>query len=589
MEDDERKHMKEKLAGNELAQQRERLIELENAVAELGKTLESVRQSEKRYRHIVEDHTEFICRFRSGGIINFANPALHRLTGQAPGSLVGESFFSYIPSPDREVVERAISSLTTENPMSTVEHRVITTDGSISWQQWTNRAIFNTKGRLIEYQSVGRDITALKQAEEALRKSEEKYRHMLDNVTDGIYMIGADGYFTYLNRASLTRSGLPEDQYTACHYLDMVAPEDRERVRANFERVMRGEENPPYELCTKTRGGRNVSLEVKSRPLFEGEKVVGLLGIARDITARKQAEEALHRSEEKYHVLLESISDGVYHLDATGRFVYMNRSGLQRTGFTEENLQTFHFLDIAAPEEREKVQANFEKVMKGKEVPPFELKYVIRKGRTVHVEVRYRPIIENRTVVGLVGITRDITDRKKAEELILNAKNRLEQMVNTRTKELEEKNEQLSLRTRSLEEMNTALDVLLKKIENDKREIENNIRANLQESLFPLLFNLKNSKLSEAQKACINVMEETVNAIATPFMKNLRLRHSNLSPKEIQVAGLIKEGRTTKEIATILNVSVKDVEFHRYNIRKKLNLTRKKTSLSAYLSQLFDH
>jgi PAS domain S-box-containing protein len=589
MKNDERKQMKGRLAGNELARQRERLVELEEAVAELGKTLEAVKQSEKRYRHIVEDHTEFICRFRPGGIINFANPALNRLTGQAPGSLVGKSFFSYIPSPDREGVERAISSLNTENAVSTVEHRVIMIDGSISWQQWTNRAIFDTKGRFVEYQSVGRDITALKQAEEALRKSEEKNRHILDNVTDGIYMIGADGYFTYLNRASLKRSGLPEDQYNACHYLDMVAPEDRERVRANFERVMRGEENPPYELCTKNRDGRNVSLEVKSRPLFEGEKVVGLLGIARDITARKQAKAALRKSEEKYRVLLESISDGVYHLDATGRFVYMNRSALQRTGFTEENLQTFHFLDIAAPEEREKVRANFEKVMKGKEVPPFELKYVSRNGRTVHVEVRYRPIIENRTVVGLVVITRDITDRKKAEELILNAKNRLEQMVNTRTKELEEKAEQLSLRTRSLEEMNTALDVLLKKIENDKREIENNIRANLQESLFPLLLNLKNSKLSEAQKACINVMEETVNAIAAPFVKNLRLRHSILTPKEIQVCSLIKEDRTTKEIAAILNVSVKDVEFHRYNIRKKLNLTRKKTSLSAYLSQLFDH
>ena len=87
----------------------------------------------------------------------------------------------------------------------------------------------------------------------------------------------------------------------------------------------------------------------------------------------------------------------------------------------------------------------------------------------------------------------------------------------------------------------------------------------------------------------LTVMEEAVNAIAAPFMKNLRLKHPNLSSKEIQVSSLIREGRTTKEIATILNVSVKDVEFHRYNIRKKFNLTRKKTSLSAYLSQLSDH
>lgn len=580
--------MKEQ-TGSECVKERERLIALEHKVAELGNTLESVKQNEKRYRHIVEDHTEFICRFCPGGIINFANPAIHRLTGRAPGSLIGQSFFSYIPSPDREEMERAISSLTTENPVSTVEHRVIMPDGSVSWQQWTNRAIFDTKGRFIEYQSVGRDITALKQAEESLRKSEEKYRNILDNVTDGIYMVGADGYLIYLNRVSLKRTGLPDDHYTACHYLDLIAPEDRDRVRANFERVMRGEENPPYELRTIIRDGRNFIMEVKSRPLFEDDVVVGLLGIARDITARKKAEEALRQSEEKRHALLESISDGVFHLDASGRFVYMNRSGLQRTGLTKENLHTFRFRDMVTPGERKKVQAHFKNALKGDEVPPFELKYFNRKGQTIYVEIRYRPVFEDRTVVGVVGISRDITDRKEAEALILNAKDRLEQMVDMRTKELEDKTEQLALRTRNLEEMNTVLNVLLKKIEDDKKEIENNIRANLQASLFPHLENLKNSSLSEAQEACITVMEEAVNNIATPFIKNLRLKHSNLSSKEIQVSSLIKDGRTTKEIATILNVSVKDVEFHRYNIRKKFNLTRKKESLSAYLSQLFDH
>ena len=93
------------------------------------------------------------------------------------------------------------------------------------------------------------------------------------------------------------------------------------------------------------------------------------------------------------------------------------------------------------------------------------------------MEIRYRPILENQAVVGVAGISRDITDRKEAEALILNAKDRLEQMVDMRTKELEDKTEQLALRTRNLEEMNTALNVLLKKIENDKKEIENNIRV----------------------------------------------------------------------------------------------------------------
>jgi PAS domain S-box-containing protein len=456
--------MKDNSEENELVLQLERIRELEGSMAELNKTLEAVKQSEERYRHIVEDQTEFVCRFRPGGIITFANPALHRLTGQEQESLVGQSFFSLISSPDREIVESEIASLNVKKNVSTTEHRVLMPDCSEHRYQWTIRAVFSKSGRFIEYQSTGRDITNLRETEEALRRSEESYRNLIENVSDGVYKLNAKGYFTFINPISMQRMGVSEKDYQSCHYLDFVIPEHHEKVGGQFERVMKGQETQPYELQYRNREGQLRTVEVKSKPIFKNRKVVGLLGISRDISIRKQA-----------------------------------------------------------------------------------------------------------------------------EEMILNAKNRLEQMVETRTKELEDKTEQLGLRTRNLEEMNTALNVLLNKIENDKKELENNIRANLQESLFPHLENLKNSNLGEAQRACVTVMEETVNTIATPFIKNLRLKHSNLSSKEIQVSSLIKEGRTTKEIATILNVSVKDVEFHRYNIRKKLNLTRKKTSLSAYLSQLFDH
>ncbi len=87
----------------------------------------------------------------------------------------------------------------------------------------------------------------------------------------------------------------------------------------------------------------------------------------------------------------------------------------------------------------------------------------------------------------------------------------------------------------------------------------------------------------------MSAMEEAVKSVAAPFMQNLRMKLPNLSSREMLVAGLIKDGRTTKDIAAILNTSVKAVEFHRYNIRKKLRLTRSKSSLSAYLSHLLGH
>ncbi len=453
-----------------------------------------------------------------------------------------------------------------------------------------------TKAQLLgELDELRRKAADLSSAAEELSKiraqmeSSERFRYILDQISDGVYKIDARGYFTYLNSVSLKRTGLSASTYGSCHYLEIIIPEDRELARDYFERIMQGNEDPPHVYRVKGSDGHTYYREVKSKPIFEQGKVVEMLGISRDITVRKEVEEALRRSEEKYQSLLENISDGVFRLNASGHFEYMNRSGRKRVGVSEDNLHTVRFLDMVAPDEREKVRTHFEKAMNGREVPPFELKYVNPKGRAVYVEIQYRPILEDQKVVGVSGISRDITERKKAEEILFDAKNRLEQMVEMRTRELQDKTEQLADRSRNLEEMNTALSVLLKKIENDKKEIENNIRANLEESLFPHLESLKSSKPSEAQKACISAMEQAVKSVATPFMQNLRMKLPNLSSREMLVAGLIKDGRTTKDIAAILNTSVKAVEFHRYNIRKKLRLTRSKSSLSAYLSHLLDH
>ena len=125
------------------------------------------------------------------------------------------------------------------------------------------------------------------------RSGEARYRQILDHVSDGVYIIDTRGYFVYLNENSLSRSGLSADRYTSCHYLEMVAPEHRQRARENFDRVMQGNENPPYELCIRGLDGREHVREVKSTPLFENGHVVGLLGVSRDITARKQAEEII--------------------------------------------------------------------------------------------------------------------------------------------------------------------------------------------------------------------------------------------------------------------------------------------------------
>lgn len=142
--------------------------------------LHQLKESEEKYRSIVEDQTELICRFLPGGLLTFVNEAYCRYFGKKREELLGNSFMKFIPDEDYEQVERHFMLINRENPVANHEHRVISHNGEICWQHWTNRAIFDKQGNFIEFQSVGCDITERKRMEEELRKRIEDLEKFYD-------------------------------------------------------------------------------------------------------------------------------------------------------------------------------------------------------------------------------------------------------------------------------------------------------------------------------------------------------------------------------------------------------------------------
>jgi DNA-binding CsgD family transcriptional regulator len=168
----------------------------------------------------------------------------------------------------------------------------------------------------------------------------------------------------------------------------------------------------------------------------------------------------------------------------------------------------------------------------------------------------------------LYSIIHDTTKRKQAEL------------------SLKERRKDLENKTHELEEVNAALKVLLKHRDEDKKDFEEKIVANVKKLVFPYVEKLYNSQLNDRQMVYLNIIKSNLVDIITPFLHQLSSKYSDLTPSEIQIAGLVKDGKTTKEIADLFNSSTGTIDFHRNNLRKKLGLLNTKTNLRSFLLSL---
>jgi PAS domain S-box-containing protein len=195
-----------------------------------------LRRSEEKYRVIIEDMTELICRWKPGEILTYVNDAYCRYFNKKPEELIGQSFITLIPEEDWDKVRSYFASLSPENPVSTYEHRVFCTNGEICWQQWTNRAFFDGKGNIIEYQSVGCDITKYKRAEEALQESEERFRRLYERVPLGYQSLDEEGRFINVNQAWLDLLGYSRDEVIGRWFGNFLAPHEIDALKERFPR-----------------------------------------------------------------------------------------------------------------------------------------------------------------------------------------------------------------------------------------------------------------------------------------------------------------------------------------------------------------
>lgn len=266
---------------------------LHATLEKLEATNAALRESEARYRAIVEDQTELICRSRSDGIVTLINETNCRYWGMRREEILGHDLRRFVHPDDVPLLNQHLASLTRESPVGTIEHRVMLSSGEVRWQQWTNRALYNGD-RLVGYQSVGRDVTERRRVEEQLYRSERQFKAIAENAPDIIARYDLQFRYLYVNPAFQPATGLAPDAVLGRTHRELGVPETIASLwDARFQAAISSKSVQTVEFeLNSPRGMRAYESRIVPELDPDGH-VESLLAISRDITERRQQALAL--------------------------------------------------------------------------------------------------------------------------------------------------------------------------------------------------------------------------------------------------------------------------------------------------------
>jgi PAS domain S-box-containing protein len=435
----------------------------------------------------------------------------------------------------------------------------------------------------------------LEMQNEELRRAQLAREEARDKFFD-LYQFAPIGYFTFdemariqdVNLTGANLFGFQRSELVSMKFTSLIAHESQDSFYIFCQRIFESETHQTCELKLKKQDGQLFFAKLDSVAVLDKFRKSRLIRTAlTDITEQTRAGELVRKSEKKIRQIFNqmvsgyALTEAVFDDDGNPqdyKYIEVNRAFEIHTGKQRSQVVGKTLLEVFPETERYWVES---------------LQTVVLTGNPVQIE-NYHSGIDKyfllsgfRPQTGRVAFTFiDITKRVRLEDAMKAAHGNLEKQISARTSELKRANKKLKMQAINLSETNTALRVLLKQRETDKLELEEKVFLNIKELILPYLEKLKNRGLGSKEMTFINIIDSNIEDIVSPFVRNFSARMYRLSPTEIQVLNLIKQGKTTKEIADSMHLATSTIDFHRHNIRKKIGINNKKINLASYLKSL---
>ena len=398
------------------------LCELLAQAFEKVQTKEDQRKSERKYRSLVEGAAAGIITVDPKGIFTFVNEAICEMMGYSEKELLGKFFADFVhPDDKKRVLQIFQSFLKAPSGKLSFEFRVIHRKGHVV-HLYATPTIFTFNNEVVGSHAIITDITERKSAEEALREAKEKWISLTGNTNDIVMIVDNQGIIQYINT---TIPPYTPEETVGKRVYEYVPREQHDVMRKSLRKVFKTGEPDSYEVSSNIPKSGTLWFSTKAVPIKSDEKVVSVILISADITERKESEERIRASEERYRSLVELAPDCIMTFDLKGVITSCNTAATEMSGYSKDELVGKHFTKIGPIRVRDipKYLKMLASTLRGKVPKPFELIYHHKDGTQAFGEVRFSLIKERDKTVGIQAIMRDITERKKMEKVLEHQRN----------------------------------------------------------------------------------------------------------------------------------------------------------------------
>ncbi len=401
--------------------------QLEAFNQQLAASNKLIEQEKNFVENLLETAPSFITVLNIDGNISLFNRFAEKLTGYSKEEVAGKNWFDlFIPQKEKDQITEVFSQVLQNMPeYASYENPIILKNGDERIIEWSNTVLKDENGKLTGLMSIGNDITEKRLTETALRQNQAWLTTLINATPDIICFKDGQGRWLIANEADLALFELKDVDYFGktdaelAAYTHPLYKESFLRCMQSDEKAWKAKGISIMEEAIEKPNGETIFLETIKVPVFDDNgNRTGLVVLGRDVTRRKNMEDALIKSEEKMNTILESSPVGIYVLDDEGKFIYINKAISEITGYAKQEIIGHSFLEFLDEESKDLVVARYRERIAGKQPPSsYRIGIIIKNGEKRTIQINASRVTDPSGRNQVVAYMEDVTEKSKNEQL----------------------------------------------------------------------------------------------------------------------------------------------------------------------------